>query len=153
MLDWSIPLAGIAALSMCYAIWQDLRPVVAMSPDQPTHLHKLMCPGVSLFDELTRSLEESASVHTSVDVLHRSMESFWLSRTKTNATHSDLSCFVSFSGTSHTYKDWRKQLRQWYFFLLQALPRRYFDLSGVEGKESLKQQAWVNRDSYYYIEP
>lgn len=48
-----------------------------MYPDQPTLLHKLMCPGVSLFDELTRSLEESASVYTSVDVLHRSMESFW----------------------------------------------------------------------------
>lgn len=101
---------------------------MAMSPDQPTHLHKAMCPGVRFFDELTRSLEESASVHTSVDVFHRSMESFLHflvgPNGEINATHSDLSCFVSFSGTSHTYKDWREELRQWYFFLLQALPRR-----------------------------
>lgn len=32
----------------------------------------------------------------------------------------DLSCFVSLLGTSHTYKDWGEELRQWYFFL----PRR-----------------------------
>ncbi|MCI16369.1 hypothetical protein A2U01_0037511 [Trifolium medium] len=37
---------------------RDRRPVVAMSPDQPTHLHKPMCPTQgSPFFELTRSLE------------------------------------------------------------------------------------------------
>ena len=34
VLDSCIPLAGIAALSMCYVICKDRRPVVAMSPSR-----------------------------------------------------------------------------------------------------------------------
>ncbi|KDP29650.1 hypothetical protein JCGZ_18812 [Jatropha curcas] len=41
---------------LSYYLW------LMQDPDQPTHLHKAMCPGVRFFNELTRSLEESASV-------------------------------------------------------------------------------------------
>lgn len=50
MLDSCIPLAGIAALSMCYVICKDRRPVVAMSPDLSNFPQRARSTYLSEFD-------------------------------------------------------------------------------------------------------
>ncbi|GAU33099.1 hypothetical protein TSUD_259500 [Trifolium subterraneum] len=47
------------------------------------------------------------------------------------------------STSPHTYKDWRKLLRQWYFFLLQALPRRQTNYFYLWGEPLLELQILV----------